>query len=138
MLLFQRDTMIFNSVLLLPLAVYISFDFAYAHQLRWRNVLLLILVVLIFINQYSSLIFLMALYPFYKNGILEAGCDEAGRGGCLAGPVVAAAVILDARKDYPLLNDSKKLSEKKLGKHCAKSLKKKPCHGLLVLFRLPK
>lgn len=53
----------------------------------------------------------MALYPFYKNGILEAGCDEAGR-GCLAGPVVAAAVILDARKDYPLLNDSKKLSEK--------------------------
>lgn len=57
MLLFQRDTMIFNSVLLLPLAVYISFDFAYAHQLRWRNVLLLILVVLIFINQYSSLIF---------------------------------------------------------------------------------
>ncbi len=53
----------------------------------------------------------MALYPFLKTGILEAGCDEAGR-GCLAGPVVAAAVILDARKDYPLLNDSKKLTPK--------------------------
>lgn len=44
-------------------------------------------------------------------GLLEAGCDEAGR-GCLAGPVFAAAVILP--KDYrnSNLNDSKKLSEK--------------------------
>ncbi|MCK9450928.1 MAG: ribonuclease HII [Bacteroidales bacterium] len=53
----------------------------------------------------------MALHPFFKIGILEAGCDEAGR-GCLAGPVVAAAVVLDAKKNYPLLNDSKKLTEK--------------------------
>ena len=53
----------------------------------------------------------MALYPYFKAGILEAGCDEAGR-GCLAGPVVAAAVVLDAKKDYPLLNDSKKLTPK--------------------------
>ncbi|MBZ0242314.1 MAG: ribonuclease HII [Bacteroidales bacterium] len=53
----------------------------------------------------------MALHPFFKAGILEAGCDEAGR-GCLAGPVVAAAVVLDAQKDYPLLNDSKKLTAK--------------------------
>jgi len=46
----------------------------------------------------------------HKN-LIEAGCDEAGR-GCLAGPVYAAAVILP--KDYKnlLLNDSKKLSEK--------------------------
>ena len=43
--------------------------------------------------------------------LLEAGLDEAGR-GCLAGPVVAAAVILPAFADHPLLNDSKKLSEK--------------------------
>ena len=43
---------------------------------------------------------------------IEAGCDEAGR-GCLAGPVVAAAVILDKDKDYPELNDSKQLTEKK-------------------------
>tara|TARA_B110000444_G_scaffold107826_1_gene101879 strand:- start:3550 stop:4131 length:582 start_codon:yes stop_codon:yes gene_type:complete len=42
---------------------------------------------------------------------LEAGTDEAGR-GCLAGPVTAAAVILPPKTDLPLLNDSKKLSEK--------------------------
>ena len=42
---------------------------------------------------------------------LEAGCDEAGR-GCLAGPVVAAAVILPVNFSHPVLNDSKKLSEK--------------------------
>lgn len=51
------------------------------------------------------------LKAFYKPGIIEAGCDEAGR-GCLAGPVFAAAVILPADYDNPLLNDSKKLSEK--------------------------
>ena len=43
-------------------------------------------------------------------GRIEAGCDEAGR-GCLAGPVVAAAVVLDARVARSLpLNDSKKLT----------------------------
>jgi len=47
---------------------------------------------------------------FSKSGLAyEAGCDEAGR-GCLAGPVVAAAVIL--RKSIPGLNDSKRLNEK--------------------------
>lgn len=45
---------------------------------------------------------------FHKN-LLEAGCDEAGR-GCLAGPVFAAAVILPPQVRLPLLNDSKKLS----------------------------
>ncbi len=40
----------------------------------------------------------------------EAGCDEAGR-GCLAGPVVAAAVILPPKYSNSFLNDSKKLSE---------------------------
>ena len=44
-------------------------------------------------------------------GLLEAGCDEAGR-GCLAGPVVAASVILPANFQNELLNDSKKLTEK--------------------------
>ncbi len=43
--------------------------------------------------------------------IIEAGCDEAGR-GCLAGPVFAAAVILPKKYKHDLLNDSKKLSEK--------------------------
>ncbi len=42
---------------------------------------------------------------------VEAGCDEAGR-GCLAGPVVAAAVILPRGFKHPLLNDSKQLTEK--------------------------
>ena len=43
--------------------------------------------------------------------MIEAGCDEAGR-GCLAGPVFAAAVILPADFSSELLNDSKKLTEK--------------------------
>ena len=47
----------------------------------------------------------------HKNKI-EVGCDEAGR-GCLAGPVVAAAVILPKTFKHLLLNDSKQLSEKK-------------------------
>ena len=45
----------------------------------------------------------------YYDGLIEAGCDEAGR-GCLAGSVYAAAVILPADYDNPLLNDSKQLS----------------------------
>lgn len=48
----------------------------------------------------------------FQEEYLEAGCDEAGR-GCLAGPVFAAAVIFPAGYSNPVLNDSKKLSEKK-------------------------
>ncbi|MFC4267488.1 ribonuclease HII [Polaribacter marinivivus] len=48
----------------------------------------------------------------YSGFDLEAGTDEAGR-GCLAGPVVAAAVILPKDFSHPFLNDSKQLSEKK-------------------------
>jgi ribonuclease HII len=51
-----------------------------------------------------------ALRPYYQQGLQEAGCDEAGR-GCLAGPVVAAAVILPPDFSHPLLNDSKQLTE---------------------------
>lgn len=47
----------------------------------------------------------------YKKNCNEAGCDEAGR-GCLAGPVYAAAVILPNDFSHPVLNDSKKMSEK--------------------------
>jgi ribonuclease HII len=50
------------------------------------------------------------LQPFYQNRLIEAGCDEAGR-GCYAGPVFAAAVILPNNFHHPLLNDSKQLSE---------------------------
>lgn len=51
------------------------------------------------------------LQPHYYADLIEAGCDEAGR-GCLAGSVYAAAVILPDNYDNPLLNDSKKLTEK--------------------------
>jgi len=48
----------------------------------------------------------------YYEGLIEAGCDEAGR-GCLAGSVYAAAVILPPDYQNELLNDSKKLTAKK-------------------------
>jgi len=50
------------------------------------------------------------LRPYFSDRLLlEAGCDEVGR-GCLAGPVVAAAVILPKDFVHPLLNDSKQLT----------------------------
>jgi len=49
------------------------------------------------------------LRSFFSRRLTEAGCDEAGR-GALAGPVVAAAVILSRRYKNEILNDSKKLS----------------------------
>jgi ribonuclease HII len=49
---------------------------------------------------------------YHTRGVVEAGCDEAGR-GCIAGPVVAAAVILPAGFNHPELNDSKKLTPSK-------------------------
>lgn len=51
------------------------------------------------------------LKPFYQDALIEAGCDEAGR-GCLAGAVYAAAVILPKDYQNDLLNDSKQLTEK--------------------------
>lgn len=51
------------------------------------------------------------LKSYLYHNLTEAGCDEAGR-GCLAGPVVAAAVILPKNFRHPVLNDSKKLSKK--------------------------
>ena len=47
----------------------------------------------------------------YQNTLIEAGCDEAGR-GCLAGSVFAAAVILPPDFSHPLLNDSKQMTER--------------------------
>lgn len=61
---------------------------------------------------------LLMLLPYFTPSVIEAGCDEAGR-GCLAGPVFAAAVILPpdiCTRDYALaqaLNDSKQLTEKR-------------------------
>ncbi len=53
----------------------------------------------------------MSLKLKHTKNLIEAGCDEAGR-GCLSGPVVAAAVILPDNFRNSILNDSKKLSEK--------------------------
>lgn len=53
----------------------------------------------------------MNLKQYYTDNLIEAGCDEAGR-GCIAGPVVAAAVILPRGVDFPDFDDSKKLTEK--------------------------
>ena len=50
------------------------------------------------------------LKSFYQEKLIEAGCDEAGR-GCLAGPVFAATVILPKSFSHPLLNDSKQVTE---------------------------
>ena len=51
------------------------------------------------------------LLPYLNKDVIEAGCDEAGR-GCLAGSVFAAAVILPPDFENELLNDSKQLTEK--------------------------
>ncbi len=53
---------------------------------------------------------LPVLNVFYQDEVIEAGCDEAGR-GCLAGPVFAGAVILPRDFYHPLLNDSKQVTE---------------------------
>ncbi|OIR05463.1 ribonuclease HII [mine drainage metagenome] len=50
------------------------------------------------------------LKSYFQNELIEAGCDEAGR-GCYAGPVFAAAVILPKDFYHPLLNDSKQVKE---------------------------
>ncbi len=47
----------------------------------------------------------------YQDVLVEAGCDEAGR-GCLAGPVFAAAVVLPLDFEHEMLNDSKQITEK--------------------------
>lgn len=52
----------------------------------------------------------LLLQLFHQNVLIEAGCDEAGR-GCLAGAVFAAAVILPKDFHHPLLNDSKQVTE---------------------------
>ena len=53
----------------------------------------------------------MELLKSWSNRLVEAGCDEVGR-GCLCGPVVAASVILDGNFNQNLVNDSKKLTFK--------------------------
>jgi ribonuclease HII len=59
---------------------------------------------------HTNIKFAAMLQAFFDERLVEAGCDEAGR-GCLAGPVYAAAVILPKDFYHPLLNDSKQLTE---------------------------
>lgn len=68
----------------------------------------------------------------YVKNVLEAGCDEAGR-GCLAGPVVAAAVILPEYFNHNLLNDSKQLSEKQRMQLEPYILENAICYGIGIV-----
>lgn len=60
--------------------------------------------------EFRILIFEFMLLSSFSTDLIEAGCDEVGR-GCLAGPVVAAAVILPKNYQHEMLNDSKQLSK---------------------------
>jgi ribonuclease HII len=64
----------------------------------------------LFAGNHFSRKFVTMLLASYTDDLIEAGCDEAGR-GCLAGPVVAAAVILPKKYQHALLNDSKQLTK---------------------------
>ena len=66
---------------------------------------------------------------FHKKGLIEAGCDEAGR-GCLAGPVVAAAVILNPGERIRGIADSKTLSPKKREDLAAEIIKKSRSYAI--------
>jgi len=74
----------------------------------------------------------MNLKPFYTENLIEAGCDEAGR-GCIAGPVVAAAVILPRGMDFPEFDDSKKLTEKQREKLRIKVLENASAYGIGIV-----
>ncbi len=74
----------------------------------------------------------MNLKPFFTENLIEAGCDEAGR-GCIAGPVVAAAVILPRGMDFPEFDDSKKLTEKQREKLRVKVLENAVAYGVGVV-----
>lgn len=74
----------------------------------------------------------MNLKPFFTENLIEAGCDEAGR-GCIAGPVVAAAVILPRGMDFPEFDDSKKLSEKQREKLRIKVLENAVAYGVGIV-----
>lgn len=74
----------------------------------------------------------MNLKPFFTENLIEAGCDEAGR-GCIAGPVVAAAVILPRGLDFPEFDDSKKLTEKQREKLRVKVLENADAYGVGIV-----
>lgn len=74
----------------------------------------------------------MNLKQYYTDDLIEAGCDEAGR-GCIAGPVVAAAVILPRDVDFPDFDDSKKLTEKQREKLRIKVMENAVAYGVGIV-----
>ncbi len=74
----------------------------------------------------------MNLKPFFTENLIEAGCDEAGR-RCIAGPVVAAAVILPRGMDFPEFDDSKKLTEKQREKLRVKVVENAAAYGVGIV-----
>lgn len=74
----------------------------------------------------------MNLKQYYTDDLIEAGCDEAGR-GCIAGPVVAAAVILPRGVDFPDFDDSKKLTEKQREKLRIKVMENAVAYGVGIV-----
>ncbi|MCQ2309246.1 MAG: ribonuclease HII [Bacteroidales bacterium] len=74
----------------------------------------------------------MNLKQYYTENLIEAGCDEAGR-GCIAGPVVAAAVILPRGVDFPDFDDSKKLTEKQREKLRIKVMENALAYGIGIV-----
>ena len=74
----------------------------------------------------------MNLKQYYTDNLIEAGCDEAGR-GCIAGPVVAAAVILPRGVDFPDFDDSKKLTEKQREKLRIKVMENAVAYGVGIV-----
>ena len=75
------------------------------------------------------------LLPYLNKDLIEAGCDEAGR-GCLAGAVYAAAVILPTDFKNELLNDSKQLTEKQ--RYALREVIEKEALAWAVASSLPK
>ena len=73
--------------------------------------MLIIFIKVLLIHNFAILFFIMLLIQNFSETFIEAGCDEVGR-GCLAGPVVAAAVIVDKNFKQNLVNDSKTLNFK--------------------------
>lgn len=71
------------------------------------------------------------LLPYMYEGVLEAGCDEAGR-GCLCGPVACAAVILPEGFESDEIDDSKKLSEQRRSR-LAQFIKEKALSWAVVM-----
>ncbi|MBR4838733.1 MAG: ribonuclease HII [Bacteroidales bacterium] len=74
----------------------------------------------------------MNLKRYYTDNLIEAGCDEAGR-GCIAGPVVAASVILPRDMDFPEFDDSKKLTEKQRERLRVKVLENALAYGVGIV-----